>query len=104
MNKTVGVKAKNRRSKRKITGVVKPTLASLLAQQTPEKKAATKKEMYEKLGIDADYMTLYDDIETNREAIIERHKITWEAVKAAQAAWKELGIPDNVVFKSNPDL
>lgn len=90
MNKTVGLKAKNRRSKRPINGVVKPTLASLLAQQTPEKKAATQKEMYEKFGIDAEYMALYDDFRANREAIIERHKLSWDDIKALQNAWREV--------------
>ncbi len=104
MNKTVGVKAKNRRSKRKMPDVAKPTLASLLAQQTPEKKAATKAYVYEILGKDEEYFKIYENVEANRAEIIERHKITWEAVKAAQEAWKELGIPDDVVFKSNPDL
>ena len=101
MNKTVGVKAKNRPSRRKINGVAKPTLASLLAQQTPEKKAATKKEMYEKLGIDADYMTLYDDIETNRAEIIERHKLTWEHIKNLQDAWREVYGPYDENLKND---
>ena len=101
MNKTVGVKAKNRRSKRKMPDVAKPTLASLLAQQTPEKKAATKKEMYEIFGIDADYMALYDDFETNREAIIERHKLSWDHIKALQNAWREVYGPYDENLKND---
>ena len=102
MNKTVGLKAKNAFSKGKIKSVVKkPTLASLLAQQTPEKIAATKARIREVFGEDED-AALYDDFEANREKIIERHKLTREHIKALQEAWKELGIPDSVVFKSNP--
>jgi predicted metal-dependent hydrolase len=102
MNKTVGLKAKNTSSKGKINGGTKrPTLASLLAQQTPEKKAALEKQMYEKLGIDAAEMALYDDIETNRAEIIERNKLTWEHIKALQDAWREVHGPYDENLKND---
>jgi antitoxin component HigA of HigAB toxin-antitoxin module len=102
MNKTVGLKAKNASSKGKIKSVVKkPTLASLLVQQTPEKIAAIKAQIREIFGEDED-AALYDDIEKNRDEIIERNKLTWEHIKALQKAWKELGIPDSVKYISNP--
>jgi hypothetical protein len=103
MNKTVALKAKNTSSKGQIKRVVKPTLAALLAQQTPEKKAATKAFIYKMLGQNEEYFKLYEDFSSNREAIIERHKLTWDDIKALQKAWKELDIPDSVEFKSNPD-
>jgi hypothetical protein len=58
-------------------------LASLLAKQTPEKKAATKAWIREVFGEDA---ALYENFEANREKIIERHKLTWEHIKALQEA------------------
>ncbi len=101
MNKVVGVKAKNRRSKRTITGVAKPTLASLLAQQTPEKIAASKREMCEKLGLDDYNRSLYDDIKTNRAEIIERNKLTWEHIKNLQDAWREIHGPYDENLKND---
>jgi hypothetical protein len=102
MNKTVALKIKSNGAKGLINvGTKKPTLASLLAQQTPEKKAATQARIREIFGEEED-AALYEDFEANREKIIERHKLTWEHIKALQEAWKELGIPDSVVYKSNP--
>ena len=93
MNKVVSVKAKNRRSKRKINGVAKPTLASLLAnRRTPEEDATFKKQLSEIFGEDAN-AALYDDFEMNRDEIIERNKLTWEHIENIQCAWREVHGP-----------
>jgi hypothetical protein len=104
MNKTVALKIRNNPVKGSIdVGTKKPTLASLLAQQTPEKKAAAKARIYKMLGKDEAYFALFDDIKKNKEEIINRSKLTWDDIKALQEAWKELGIPDSIEYKSNPD-
>jgi hypothetical protein len=104
MNKTVALKIKSNGAKGRVNvGAKPPTLASLLAQQTPEKKAATKAYIYEKLGKDEAYFALFDDIKKNKTEIINRSKLTWDDIKALQKAWKELEIPDSVEFKSNVD-
>ncbi len=105
MNKTVALKAKNTSSKGKLKSVVKkPTLASLLAQQTPEKIAATKAYIHKLLGQDEEHFKLYDDFVANREEILERAKLSWDDIKTLQKAWKELEIPDSIEFVSNPKL
>ena len=91
MNKTIGLKAKNRPSKRKKNDVAKPTLASLLTnRRTPEEYTAFKKHLQEVLGEDDDDAYLYDDIEKNRAEIIERNKLTLEHIKNLQDAWREI--------------
>lgn len=102
MNKTIGLKAKNRPSKRKIIGVAKPTLASLLAnRRTPEQESDFKKHLQEMLGEDDDDAYLYDDIEKNRDEIIERNKLTWEHIKNLQDAWREVHGPYDENLKND---
>lgn len=104
MNKTVALKIRNNPVKGKVKGMTDvPAFAVLFSKRTPEQEAALKKRIYEVLGKDEAYFALFDDIKKNKEEIINRCKLTWDDIKALQAAWKELGIPDSVQYKSNPD-
>jgi hypothetical protein len=102
MNKTVGLKAKNTSSKGKINGVAKtPMLAHLLAtKRTAEQEADFKAYLQEFLGEDNDSI-LYEDIEKNRDEIIERNKLTWEHIKAIQNEWREIHGPYHENLKND---